>query len=50
MTSPEFGATAIRGIFEEEFFQYGVGPNRKTVEAFLSFGYERGVCHSLVAV
>ncbi len=32
----------------KDFFPYGVEPNRKTLEAFLKFAREQGVCHRLL--
>jgi len=32
-----------------ELFPYGIGPNRVTLEAFLGFCHEQGVCHRLLA-
>lgn len=29
----------------KDFFPYGIEPNRKTLEAFLKFGRDQGVCH-----
>jgi 4,5-dihydroxyphthalate decarboxylase len=43
-------AEQIKGIFGGEFFPYGVEPNRKTLEAFLGFAYEQGVCHTPVTI
>jgi 4,5-dihydroxyphthalate decarboxylase len=31
-----------------EYWPYGVEPNRRTLEAFLQFAYEQGVCHRLL--
>jgi 4,5-dihydroxyphthalate decarboxylase len=33
-----------RDIAGEDFWPYGVEPNRATLEAFLQYGYEQGVC------
>ena len=33
-----------RDIAGEDFWPYGVEPNRPTLEAFLQYGYEQGVC------
>ena len=33
-----------KSIFGEDFFPYGLEPNRKTLEAFLRYGFEQGVC------
>jgi 4,5-dihydroxyphthalate decarboxylase len=44
-------AERMRGIFGDDFFPYGIGPgrggdiNRATLQAFLKFGFEQGVCH-----
>ncbi len=38
-------ATRARAQFGEDFWPYGVEPNRKTLEAFLGFAHEQGVCH-----
>lgn len=41
----------MRDVFGDDFFPYGIGPgpggaiNRATLEAFLKFGFEQGVCH-----
>lgn len=43
-------AGRARDLFGEEFFPYGVEPNRVTLEAFLQYGFEQGVCHRKVAV
>ena len=46
----------MRGIFGDDFFPYGIGPerggeiNRATLTAFLKFGFEQGVCHRLLDV
>jgi len=31
-----------------EYWPYGVEPNRRTLEAFLQFAFEQGVCHRLL--
>jgi len=33
-----------------ELFPYGVEPNRKTLDAFLGYAFEQGVCHCRLAV
>ena len=33
-----------------ELFPYGVEPNRKTLDAFLDYAFEQGVCHRRLAV
>jgi 4,5-dihydroxyphthalate decarboxylase len=43
-------AREMRHVFGKEFFPYGVAANRKTLEAFLRFAHEQGVCHRPVAV
>jgi 4,5-dihydroxyphthalate decarboxylase len=35
----------LRGIFGDDPFPYGLEPNRRTLEAFLQFAFEQGVCH-----
>jgi len=46
----------MQGIFGEDFFPYGIGLgrggdiNRATLEAFLKFGFEQGVCHRQLSV
>ncbi|MEO7886665.1 MAG: 4,5-dihydroxyphthalate decarboxylase, partial [Polaromonas sp.] len=46
----------MRSIFGEDFYPYGIGTgrggdiNRATLEAFLKFGFEQGVCHRKLAV
>ena len=34
-----------RALFGEDFFPYGIEPNRKTLEAFLLYVYEQGLAH-----
>ena len=41
-------AAAARTLFGDDFWPYGLEPNRTTLEAFLRFAYEQGVCHRLV--
>ena len=43
-------AKKVRDLFGKEYFPYGIEPNRKTLEAFLAFCHEQGVCHRPVAV
>ena len=43
-------ALRAKDIFGEDFFPYGVEANRTTLEAFLQYGFEQGVCHRKVAV
>ena len=42
-------AAEARALFGEDFFPYGIEPNRTTLEAFLQYGFEQGVCHSRIA-
>ena len=44
------GAQKARQLFGEDFFPYGVEPNRKTLDAFLRYGFEQGVCQRKVEV
>ena len=39
-----------REIAGEDFWPYGVEPNRPTLEAFLQYGYEQGVCRKRIKV
>ena len=39
-----------REIAGEDFWPYGVEPNRPTLEAFLQYGYEQGVCKKRIKV
>lgn len=39
-----------RELAGEDFWPYGVEPNRPTLEAFLQYGYEQGVCRRRLAV
>ena len=41
---------SVRDLMGRDFWSYGVEPNRKTLEAFLSFAYEQGVAHRKVAL
>ncbi len=43
-------ALEARALFGEDFFPYGIEPNRTTLEAFLQYGFEQGVCHRQVSV
>lgn len=44
------GARAAKALFGDDFFPYGVEANRTTLEAFLQYGFEQGVCQRKVAV
>jgi len=39
----------LRGVFGDDPFPYGLEPNRRTLEAFLQFAFEQGVCHRKVS-
>jgi 4,5-dihydroxyphthalate decarboxylase len=43
-------AARARERFGDDWWPYGVEPNRTTLEAFLQFAYEQGVCHRRVGV
>jgi 4,5-dihydroxyphthalate decarboxylase len=49
---PWYFEYARRGmeLFGKDYFPYGIEPNRKTLEAFLKWGHEQGVCKRLVDV
>jgi 4,5-dihydroxyphthalate decarboxylase len=38
-------AGRARALFGEDFFPYGIEPNRTTLEAYLQYAFEQGVCH-----
>lgn len=35
----------MRALFGDDPFPYGIEPNRRTLDAFLQFAHEQGVCH-----
>ena len=37
-----------QAVMGEDFWPYGVEANRPTLEAFLQFAFEQGVCHRLM--
>jgi 4,5-dihydroxyphthalate decarboxylase len=39
-----------REVAGEDFWPYGVAPNRPTLEAFLQYGFEQGVCRRRLSV
>jgi 4,5-dihydroxyphthalate decarboxylase len=43
---------AMRGkaLLGADYFPYGIEENRKTLEAFLSYAYEQGVCKRLLTI
>jgi 4,5-dihydroxyphthalate decarboxylase len=42
-------AEQARALFGDDPFPYGIEGNRPTLDAFLRFAYEQGVCHRLLA-
>jgi 4,5-dihydroxyphthalate decarboxylase len=38
-----------RAMFGGDYWPYGVEGNRKTLEAFLLYAFEQGVCHRHLA-
>lgn len=42
-------AEEARELFGDDPLPYGIAPNRPTLEAFLRFAHEQGVCHRLLA-
>jgi len=40
----------VRGLFGDDFFPYGVEPNRRTLDAFTQYAHEQGVAMRRVAV
>lgn len=43
-------AAQAKDLFGEDFWPYGVEANRVTLDAFLQFAHEQGVCHRRLAV
>lgn len=43
-------AARARELFGDDFWPYGVEPNRRTLEAFLGFAWEQGVLHRELTV
>lgn len=39
-----------RAMLGEDFWPYGIAPNRTTLEAFTQYAFEQGVCHRKVSV
>jgi 4,5-dihydroxyphthalate decarboxylase len=37
-------------LLGKDYFPYGIEPNRKTLEAFLKWAHDQGVCKRLVDV
>jgi 4,5-dihydroxyphthalate decarboxylase len=42
-------AEKAKKLFGDDFYPYGIEPNRKTLEAFLLYGYEQGLFHRHMA-
>ena len=42
-------AEKAKQLFGDDFYPYGIEPNRKTLEAFLLYGYEQGLFHRHIA-
>jgi 4,5-dihydroxyphthalate decarboxylase len=42
-------AQRAKAIFGDDFFPYGIEANRKTLDAFLQYAFEQGVCHKRLA-
>ncbi|MGB5082137.1 MAG: 4,5-dihydroxyphthalate decarboxylase [Burkholderiales bacterium] len=38
-------AERMKSLFGEDFWPYGLEPNRTTLQAFVDFAHEQGVCH-----
>ncbi len=43
-------ANQSQALFGGDFWPYGIEPNRATLEAFLKFAFEQGLCHRHLAV
>ena len=43
-------AARAGALFGDDYWPYGIEPNRTTLEAFLQFGSEQGICRSDVTV
>jgi 4,5-dihydroxyphthalate decarboxylase len=41
-------AEASRELFGPDIWPYGIAPNRVTLDAFLQYAFEQGVCHRLL--
>lgn len=39
----------MKRLFGEDFWPYGLEKNRTTLETFLQYGYEQGVCHRMLS-
>jgi 4,5-dihydroxyphthalate decarboxylase len=43
-------AERMKALFGEDFWPYGLDRNRKTLQAFVDFAFEQGVCHRKLAL
>lgn len=43
-------AERMKALFGEDFWPYGLERNRKTLQAFVDFAFEQGVCHRRLAL
>jgi 4,5-dihydroxyphthalate decarboxylase len=43
-------AGRMKALFGEDFWPYGLEKNRKTLQAFVDFAFEQGVCHRKLAL
>jgi 4,5-dihydroxyphthalate decarboxylase len=43
-------AQRMKSLFGEDFWPYGLEKNRKTLQAFVDFAFEQGVCHRRLAL
>ena len=43
-------AERMKALFGEDFWPYGLDKNRKTLQAFVDFAFEQGVCHRKLAL
>jgi len=42
-------ARRVEGLFGGDYWPYGIAANRATLDAFLRYAHEQGVCHRLLA-
>ena len=42
-------ANSAASLFGADYWPYGIEPNRRTLEAFLQYAHEQGVCHRRLA-
>ncbi|MFL6798103.1 MAG: PhnD/SsuA/transferrin family substrate-binding protein [Xanthobacteraceae bacterium] len=43
-------ARRTKNLFEGEYWPYGLEANRRTLDAFLRYAYDQGVCHRLLTI